>query len=904
MRKKKTLFFPGLVAFVCCFFGSVGIFTKSVSADTFVGYYLDVGTLDQFDATSDLWKGAPNDKDCYVKTNNKMNPGATYASALCFTAPCDGKITASNSGSLGTVYQDIAEANASKSDGVRFSVFKNNTKIYPTTEDTWATVPQISSNKLTVSYSDLEMTEGDKLYYIVDNGGNGKSSWDTTYLVMGFNWTSEGETNAVWFDSDKYRWTDEASGAVVYDQNLNYPKKDLLSYHYISVLETKESADVVTDNKKVVVNANDYSFANLNGTTPAWAIVGRNDCYITPDLMVPNANYAAAICFTAPCDGRISNALGGGTIYRSGKVQANTDGTRFSVVLNDTIVYPFAGLWTELPTSEAEALEITFNSMDVKEGDKLWYIVDCGGNGNATWDLNKINGGFLWVDEVNPSGTYVDFGKCYWTDETSGAENVGFGNYAKKDVFSYHYVTVLEKQSSTDVETDNIKVTVNAKEYYFTELNDTPIWGGVPGRNAYCYITENMMVPNEYYAAAICFTAPCDGTISNAVGGGKIWRTGQVKDDTDNTRISVVLNDTVVYPFTGVWADIPNGEAEALEITFNDMDVKAGDKLWYVVDCGGNYNSSWDSNKIKGGFLWIDETNPSGVYVDFSSCYWTDETSGAEVVSFGNYKKQDVFSYHYAVLEEHVSVGAAEELSIRPLSEKLKTEKLNYSQSKECYLALNDPKLTVYSDYCQPGDYDALGIVWKAPATGRIDLSNSWICNFNYHPELNVNGIRSDGIRIKIVLNGDQQIFPVEDEWMTITDAERHNITLKPFAVNQGDTLTFVLDNNGECNWDSCNYNIVIAFAEGNADYTNTYRNIIDYRADNDNAATWSYCAVMEAVDDGEREIAPLPVVGYYTGTGCSGSVENISIVVVLLGTIATVLLWKRNSKKAKGEGK
>ena len=697
MRKKKTLFFAGLVAFVCCFFGSVGIFAKSVSADTFVGYYLDVGTLDQFDATSDLWKGAPNDKDCYVKTNNKMNPGATYASALCFTAPCDGKIKASNSGSLGTVYQDIAEANISKSDGVRFSVFKNNTKIYPTTEDVWATVPQTSNNKLTVSYSDLEMTKGDKLYYIVDNGGNGKSSWDTTYLVMGFNWTSEGETNAVWFDSDKYRWTDEASGAVVYDQNLNYPKKDLLSYHYVSV---------------------------------------------------------------------------------------------------------------------------------------------------------------------------------------------------------------LEKQESTDVETDNIKVTVNAKEYYFTELRNTPVWGGVPGRNADCYITENMMVPNEYYAAAICFTAPCDGRISNALGGGTIYRSGKVQANTDGTRFSVVLNDTIVYPFAGLWKELPTSEAEALEITFNSMDVKKGDKLWYVVDCGGNYNSSCDSNKIKGGFLWIDETNPSGVYVDFSSCYWTDETSGAEVVSFGNYKKQDVFSYHYVVLEEHVSVGAAEELSIRPLGEKLETAKLNYSQSKECYLALSDPKLTVYSDYCQPGDYDALGIVWKAPATGRIDLSNSWICNFNYHPELNVNGIRSDGIRIKIVLNGNQQIFPVEDEWMTITDAERHNITLKPFAVNQGDTLTFVLDNNGECNWDSCNYNIVIAFAEGDADYTNTYRNIIDYRADNDNAATWSYVAVMDAVDEEEQVIAPLPVVGYYTGTGCSGSVGNISLIIVAMSTIAVAFLRKKRSEKTEGEWK
>ena len=905
MRKKKTLFFAGLVAFVCCFFGSVDTFTKSVSADAVASYYLDVGRLNQFDSTSGLWKGAPNDNDCYVKTNNKLNPGTKYATALCFTAPCDGTISPSGSGSFGTIYQDIATANISKSDGVRFSVFKNNTKIYPTTEDAWAIVPQTSTNKLTISYSNVEMSEGDKLYYIVDNGGNGKSSWDTTYLVMGFNWTSEGETSAIWFDSDKSRWTDEASGAVVYDQKLNYPKKDLLSYHYVSILNSNVQEDVDTEDKKVYVNSNDFSFVNLNGTTPAWSIPNRTDCYITADLLVPNGNFAAAVCFTAPCDGMISNGLGCGEIYRSGKVQDNTDDTRLSIVLNDTVVYPYTGIWDAIPTNADEALKIIFNQTEVKAGDKLWYIVDNGGAGNATWDLNKYKAGFLWTDDKNPDGIYVDFAKGYWTDEASGEALVDFGNYQKKDVFSYHYVSVQERNQETENETENKKVVVKANDFTFTKLNDTPIWGGVPGRNAYCYATENLLVPNEYYAAAVCFTAPCDGRISNSLGGGKIWRSGELKEGTDSTRLSVVLNDTVVYPHTGVWAELPCGEENALQIAFNSMDVKAGDKLWYIVDCGGNYNSGWDSNKFVGGFLWVDEQNPDGIYVDFAKGYWTDEVSGETNVDFGAYQKKDVFSYHYVVLDECNAVGAAEEIAVRDLTTELPIEKINYSQSKGCYIKIDDLKLIAYSDYCQPGDYDALGIVWTAPKTGRIDISDSWICNFNYHPELNVNGIRSDGVRIRIVLNGNKQIFPVEDEWYTITDANRHAIEVKPFAINEGDELTFVLDNNGECNWDNCNYNIVIAFAETDSDYTNTYRNITDYRKETDEASTWSYCAVLDAAEEEERTIAPLPVVSYSTGgTGCSGSVENISIVVVLLGTIATMLLWKRNNKKAKGEGK
>lgn len=889
--RKKLILFTTLLAILFCLAGVGSLVMVNASPDSPVTYSLDVGDF-QFDTDRDVWCGAPDDNNCYVKTNNKLSPGKTHAVALCFTAPCNGTITSSPSGSFGSVYLDTDTDKIV--DGVRFSVFKNTTKIYPTTEETWEAVPA-RPDSLAITLSTLTMKEGDKLYYIVDNGGNGNNSWDTTYLVMGFNWTGEGK-NKVWFDSATGFWKDETTGNAVYDStNLPYAKKDLLSFHYLNV-----SCDAI-----YFLDVGEFTF---NTDRDIWDGAPEDkDCYVkTNNKLNPGAKHATALCFTAPCDGTVSPSLSGscGSVYLDD--DKSVDGVRFSVFKNSEKLYPVdVATWKAVTST---SLPITLSAFEMKKGDKLYYIVDNGGNGNNAYDTTYLVMGFNWTGE-GKNAVWFDSNSGRWTDEESGNAIYDSTNlpYAKKDLLTYHYLNVKEMEEHDDVIIENRKVVVNAKEYSYVQLNDSYVWGGVPGRNAYCYVNENIMAPNEYFAAAICFTAPCDGTISNGLGGGVIYRSGKVQDNTDGTRLSVVLNDTVAYPFSGVWTDIPNSEDEQLNITFNKMNISAGDKLWYIVDCGGNFNSQWDANKYKFGFVWIDSENPNGVYVDFAKCYWTDETSGAATVNFGNYQRKDVFSYHYVSLEDCVRVGNAEELNVRTLSKELEMEKLNYSQSKECYIEITDPKLIVYPDYCQPGDYDALAIVWTAPASGRVDLSNSWICNFNYHPELNINGIRSDGIRIKIVINGNKQILPVEDEWITISNKERNSIDLRPFAVNKGDKIIFVLDNNVECNWDSCNYNIVIAFAEDDADYTNTYRNIIDYRANDENAKTWSFYALVNDNSGPERQIDSLPVVSYnQNGSGCSGCSgvvhPDLPVLLVVTSALFVVITLKIIFRKIREE--
>ena len=663
----------------------------------------------------------------------------------------------------------------------------------------------------------------------------------------------------------------------------------------------------------------DYTYGvytpDISGNTSVWWGAPNNtNAYVNTDnIVAPGADYATAIAFTAPTDGKISPAWGLGAIHRIGEVTQTSDGVRFSVFLNDTKIYPTDKLWADVPQAvdsdgdgnNDNTLEFSYDELTLEAGDKLYYIVDCGGNGNSEWDMCYMLMGFRWESEEYPSGVWYDSNASYWTSAESGEQACpNFTKYKKSQLASYHYVTIKEVAENEVLETENKKVSITAQDFEFTEINDTPLWSGVPiseGRG-YCYINGNLFVPGDDYAAAVCFTAPCDGRIGNSVGCGSIFRSGEITERSDGCRLSVVLNDTVLYPYAGVWAEIPQGLENQQEIVFNSVDVRAGDTLYYIVDCGGNDNSEWDINQLDAGFLWTDENNPNGIYVDFSENYWTDESSGNESVSFGIAKKSEVFSYRYVVVDEHDTVGEAEELTYRALSEELSTEKLTYSQTQKRYYKLDDPNLFVYPDFCDPGDYYSLGIVWTAPENGRVDVSKTRIRNFYYQSEPNADGIRSDGVRVKVLFDNEKEIYPTNGEWLIINNSDAYGIEMKPFAVKKGDKLTFILDNNGSCNYDLCKFDITVAFARDGEACTATYNNITDFSRESENASAWSYVAINTNVSTGQEqeEITALPVINYYA-SGCASSVSGgLSITLVLL--TATGIKLSLTAKKKKDE--
>ena len=649
-----------------------------------------------------------------------------------------------------------------------------------------------------------------------------------------------------------------------------------------------------------------YEYKTYSGDLSLWwGAPNEADAYVNDDNIVsPGKDYATAIAFTAPTDGKISPAWGLGTVKRIGKVTETSDGIRFSVFLNDTKIYPSDGLWANAPQDGDPNNNgaISYNELTLTEGDKLYYIVDNGGNGNSEWDMAYLLMGFRWESEEYPDGVWYDSDAGYYTTEESGEEAcLNLTKYTKSQLTSYHYVKVKESVEKEQIETESKQVSVSVNAFEFTELNGTLLWAGAPisdGRG-HCYVNGNLVVPGSDYATAICFTAPCDGRIVNSLGCGTMFRSGECTDATDGCRISVVLNNEVVYPYSGVWTDVPQGFENQSEIAFNSVDVKAGDKLYYIIDCGGNGNSEWDIVQLDAGFLWIDENNPTGIYVDFSENYWTSAQSGESSVSFGNSKKSDTFSYLYVVVDERNPIGEAQAINKNELTTELVMEKLSYSQAHNKYYKLDDANLVSYSDICQPGDYYALGIVWTAPENGRVDLSQTTVQNFYYQTQANSDGVKSDGVRMQILLNNKYRIYPTEEEWLVLNDTTIYSIDMQVLSVEKGDKFTFILENNGACNYDTCKFDITVTFAEDDAEHTATYNNITDFPRDSEHASAWTYYALnfQTSEEENERVVPELPVVPFVSG-GCTSSIsENIGLFVAL-GVISAFGITLKKKKE------
>ena len=187
--------------------------------------------------------------------------------------------------------------------------------------------------------------------------------------------------------------------------------------------------------------------------------------------------------------------------------------------------------------------------------------------------------------------------------------------------------------------------------------------------------------------------------------------------------------------------------------------------------------------------------------------------------------------------------------------------------------------------------------MWTAPEKGRVDISSTYISNFYYQSEPNQNSIKSDGVKFRILINGNRQIYPEQSDWYIINDSDKYAIGLSPFAVESGTKILFLLDNNGECNYDLCKFDITIAFAADGYQHSATYNCITDFDRESDNSSAWSYWAVGNEKESEENNgvISEIVKVSYSNnGGGCFGSVQGslfggiVSILFALCG-IATI---------------
>ncbi len=622
-------------------------------------------------------------------------------------------------------------------------------------------------------------------------------------------------------------------------------------------------------------------------------------------LVSPGATGALSITFTAPCDATVKPVNGNSlAAYRTNKVEEShqDDGVRLSVFQNEEKIYP-AGeeLFATLSDDSANITKAVLPELTLQAGDKLRFIIDCGGEGNNAWDSVYLNAEGMYTDSTVTSEQYVSFtqGLTYANaEEASGAS--GLGEYTKGELIAYEYVNVLEYTQMETVPENPTQVAVIGEELSWSSINDTPFWCGAK-TDVYLYydhsVLGDFMVPGNFSAIALAFTAPCDGTISNELGLGAVLRTGKVSDETDGARISVVKENQVLFPSEGIWAEIPQGEEEPMDIRFNGLEMKAGETLYYIVDCGGNANNNYDNVRFDNwGFVWTDANNPDGVWFGMADNYYTGDTGETESAIAG-VQKNAVIKYLYASVEN--PIPQASELQtekVTPFDEKLFNE-MQINPTGEKYYIKGDRYLLVNALYAQPSTKYMLGIEWTAPDDGRVNISNSYLINENF----NENVTTSNGVRFKLLLNDENQIPLSDGEWTHTKGTEKITLQTDTFAVKKGDTLLFVIDCDGEVDYDTLNMMLVYDFAKEGEVFTARYNNRTSLFEED---MPFTYYGIEIPLDEGNRyfggnqtelEEVEIALGG---GIGCNATLVDASGALVALTLVGAGLLTVKRKEE------
>lgn len=663
---------------------------------------------------------------------------------------------------------------------------------------------------------------------------------------------------------------------------------------------------------------------NYNSNT-LWQSKKMSDGYVgvwnEMDLC-PGANYAVSVTLTAPERATISptSADTSVTVFRRNAVSAENkdDGVRIAVFHNDKKIYPTDSTWAAVGETYDNRTEFTLPEITMEKGDKLRYIIDSGGVGNCSWDSVYLNAEGIYKDESGAETEYISFSQgLAYTDAASGEEYSEIGEYTKSQLISYECVSVREGSPKTNLKNNTARVMLYEDPLSWGTINDSYYWcGATTANDTYLYYDHNangdFLTPGNTSSVAVVFTAPSDGTIDNSFGLGSFYRTFNANEPNDGTtdgaRLTVIKNDTVIFPQEGYWSTAPQEGKEGVKpqnITFNSMKVKKGDKIYYIVDNGGNNNNGFDGVRmLDWGFLWKDQANPSGVWFGFGENYYNAETAN-EPSSLAGYKKKDVLSYLYTTVEELTPVGAAQELNaldVEPIAEDLFTplEWKAESGEKGEFRITGDPHILVSEFYAQPSQSYMLGIKWTAEQTGRVDISKSYIQNWLYNSEY----ATSNGVRYKVILNNKKQILPdaTGGEWIMTEQTEKSFLNVAPFAVEAGDEVLVIIDCNKQIDYDTMTAQMLFDFAADGADHTKRYNNI---KSMYDTESAFSYYGIeIELSSDryfggNLTELtllsmdadAGIGLLGVWIGVG-------VSLLVVAGGAVGVIFYIKKRKKE------
>ena len=883
-----------------------------------------------------------------------ITPDVTGAMAVVFTAPNDATIT-----NMSVTAYNTSGAETD-SDGCRIAIFKNNEKIYPLGEDIYAAVSNDgSSAEALISIESLILTQGDKLYFVIENGGKGNNNYDAVLLDVWCGYYQDTVTEMASFNLTGAGYSNDTETEMNAPSGLgDYTKAQLISNAYFKINDGTEetpddstssevpddstsseipddstsseipddstssevpddstsdedlNADIVDgepDDKLFLVKASGLQYIESQEVWKTDEFGSGNVGKWANYVITPGTTETMALVFTAPNDATISNMM---VEAFDAHAKENDDGCRIAIFKNNRRIYPLGEeVYAAVSNISSEPTRIKIENISLAKGDKLYFLIENGGKGNAAFDAAVL---YVWCSykDTVTENTLFNLTDAGYGDNSATEMNApsGLGDYTKAQLISYEAVTVLENMEIQVEENPTEVSLINEKELRWGMIGEYgPYWiyekGGAPFYESAGGIER--LTPGNDAAIAVVFTAPRDGRISNAFGLGT-FKAQYTSDLSDGARITIVKNGRIIYPSEGIWTDIPYSNEEAKTIEFNSFDVKAGDKIYYIVDNGGTGRNDFDNVLFSNlGFMWEDAENPDGVYFSVSDNFYSGDLMDEESAIKG-FKKSEVLSY-VSISSVEPPFPEAEEITkkqITPYDNSLKEDVIFDTRHTKMTIG-GDVVFLIDGYVCQPSETHMFALEWTAPETGRVKISNSIIYNVGY----NANDSASNGVKIKILFNDTYQIYPSGDmDWAYTTAMDYFALDLPVFAVEKGDTITMVVECNGNEYYDSLVLKLIYDFAKTGEKIPTRYdsydatQKVFQTPDGTLDGTPWRYYGIAYEKDDtryfGGNTYEPTVITMNVEGGGCGSTIVGGNALMIALGGITPVLIKRRRKTK------
>ncbi|MFF2912522.1 RHS repeat domain-containing protein [Paenibacillus sp. NPDC057934] len=272
------------------------------------------------------------------------------------------------------------------------------------------------------------------------------------------------------------------------------------------------------------------------------------------------------------------------------------------------------------------------------------------------------------------------------------------------------------------------------------------------GKNDWDLITKEWMHPDGN-DVALKWSAPQSGSVRIT---GSVSK-HPVNLEGDGVRVKVMKNNTQIWPVSG-WQTIQGNDAVGVTLNL-DVNVSGGDAIYFIVNQNGHIGS--DATR------W----NPIISYIERASS------------AYGSEQGKD--NWYYQIWNG------------------TKYEDMTWDAANLRWKGKNDWDL-ITKEWMHPDGND-VALKWSAPQSGSVRIAG----NVSKH-SVNLEG---DGVRVKVMKNN-TQIWPASG-WQTIQGKDAIGVTLNlNVNVNKGDSIYFIVNQNGHIGSDATKWNPVISYIE------------------------------------------------------------------------------------------